>query len=169
MSLFIGSLLQLQTASCTRTFLQGRGCATRGARGIFAFRGRGSLRWQGTFLVEQPLPARVHHGHDIGKILRPHAQVDAHSTGVAGCLAGILTIQDGGNVCCETGIQDLFGLRDPRCDARDDLRLFELLEGFVFGHPLIVAYLAIELNEVVDRTVAAMMTGNLVDFTQIVR
>jgi hypothetical protein len=138
--------LELQATSRARTLVQGRGGAARGARGIFAFRGKGGLLWQSAFLIEQVLPTRMHHGHDLGKILWPYAQVDAHGTGVAMCIAGILAIQNGGNVRRKARIENFLGLRDSSRHTGDDLRICQLLEGFFFGHAPIVAYLPIELN-----------------------
>ena len=139
-------MLELQPTSRARTLVQGRGGAACRARGIFAFCGKGGLLWQSAFLIEQVLPARVHHGHDLGKILWPLAQVDAHGSGVAMGVAGILAIQNGGNVRREACIENFLGLCDSSRHTGDDLRICQLLEGFFFGHAPIVAYLAIELK-----------------------
>ena len=134
------SLFELQTASCAGTLLQRRGRAACRARGILAFCRRGSSVWQGAFLIEQALPTHVHHGHDLGEILWPHAQVDAHGTGVALCLAGILAIENRRNVSRETCIENLLGFCDSCRNTGDDFRICQLPEGFVLGHASILAY-----------------------------
>ena len=60
-------------------------------------------------------------------------------------LTGILAIQNGRNAGCETHVENLLGIRDTCRDAGDDLRISQFLEGFVFGHALILAYLRAEV------------------------
>jgi hypothetical protein len=151
------SLFELQTTSRAGTLLQRRGCAACRARGILAFCRRGSPVWQGAFLIEQALPTRVHHGHDLGEILWPHAQVDAHGGGVAMCLAGILTIQNCRDVSRETCIENLLGLCDSCRNTGDNLCICQLPEGFVFSHASILAYVTIELKR--HTTTSVLVAG----------
>ena len=87
----------------------------------------------------------MHHGHDLGQIFRSHAQVDAYGISVAMSVAGILAIQDGRNVRGETRIENLFGICDACRNAGYNLCISQLLEGFVFRHVRILAYLGVQV------------------------
>ena len=76
----------------------------------------------------------MHQGHDLGQILWSHAQIDAHGTGVAVSLTRILAIQDRRDFRRKARIENLLGIRNTCRNAGDDLRIGQLLEGFVFGH-----------------------------------
>ena len=62
-------------------------------------------------------------------------------------LAGILAIQNRRNVRCETRVENFFGLRDTCGNAGHDLRVCQLLEGFVFGHACILAHARVQVQQ----------------------